>query len=467
MNIDNFKNKNIHIVGISGSEGSAILSFLAKYNIKNITLHDFIPSKDLEKNFKLWHKGIKESEKEILWNKFQTNLKNYKCHFGDDYLKDCENADIIFVPQSWRLYNRNSKLLEISQNTNIPFYSLTRLYLEFSKAKVVGITGTVGKGSVAHDLYQLLRNQSGSKRNIFFAGNETWRLQVADKLDQMTDNDILILEISHRQLLDGITRGPKVAIFTNLYPNHLDEISWQEYKKFKFSLFQTQKEDDISILNFDDENIKEVIPFLKSKIIYYSEKNKDMNTKNIQNIFSDILNTKSDHYPVNIIAASTAADILGIDIQLIKQKISTLKSLPARKELIKSIEGIKIYDDIKSTTPWATLKAIKSLGKHCIVICGADMKDIDYTEFLRKIEDNIELLIVIKSPLSEAVKKIYQGNYQTVENLSHAVSIAYKSAQKGNSILVSPAAAFFYTKFIAKKESLRKIVTSFPPKEKV
>ena len=148
------------------------------------------------------------------------------------------------------------------------------------------------------------------------------------------------------------------------------------------------------------------IPFLKSKIIYYSEKNKDMNTKNIQNIFSDILNTKSDHYPVNIIAASTAADILGIDIQLIKQKISTLKSLPARKELIKSIEGIKIYDDIKSTTPWATLKAIKSLGKHF------NFKTLLFNEnFHVQLFLHCKYLTACRYLLYLAVYQFLEGNY--------------------------------------------------------
>ncbi len=467
MQLSDLKNKNIHIIGVSGNEGSAILSFLSKHDIEYVTLHDFIPSQDIEKNFKLWHKGIKESEKEVLWKEFQIYLKKYKCFFGDDYLKNIENADIIFVPQSWRLYARNNKLLNLSQSKKIPFYSLTRLYLEFSKAKVVAVTGTVGKGSVASILYQLLRSQGVPLQGqVYFGGNETWMMQVADKLDIMTQKDILILEISHRQLIDGISKGPNIAIFTNLYPNHLDEITWNEYKKIKFSLFQSQKESDISILNCDDENIKEVIPSLESRIIYYSEKNKEMNTKNIQKIFEEITNTKSTQYPINVLAASTVADELGLEYQDIRRSLHSLSTLPARKELIKITGGVKIYNDIKSTTPWATLKAVESLGSDIVLICGGDTKGIDYEEFISSIKRKVKYVVPILSNLSNLLTKCLPRNkYSLSGNLRDALEIAYQKAQSGDSILISPAAAFFYTKFIAGKTSLRKLVTSLPPKE--
>src|SRR3990172_5540975 len=114
MSIKDIENKNIHIIGVSGSEGSAVLFFLAKHNISSISCHDFISYDELEKNFKRWHKGIGKKDKEKYWEKFSAIINSYKCYFGKDYLKDIENADIIFIPQSWRLYNHNQPLLKIS-----------------------------------------------------------------------------------------------------------------------------------------------------------------------------------------------------------------------------------------------------------------------------------------------------------------------------------------------------------------
>lgn len=468
MNVNDLKNKKIHVIGITGSEGSAILSFLLKHQIDSITGHDFIEQKNLEKNFKLWHKGVSQIEKEKLWQKFQSSLQNITLNLEHDYLKDIEKADIIFVPQSWRLYLQNNKLKKLSTESSIPFYSLMRLYLEYSKAQVIGITGTVGKGSVSYILFQLLKQHPPTGGSVYFGGNETWMLQIADQLDLMTERDILILEISHRQLLDGIKKSPHIVVFTNLYPNHLDELSWHNYKNSKLSLLQLQGPQDISVLNYDNEELKNLAGFLKSKVLFYSEKSKEMNTKDIQKIYSHIMNTKSTHYHDNILAATTVAYELGSKIENIQESIIALATLPARSEYIGTVNNIKFYDDIKSTTPWSTLKAISILDRNIILISGGNTKGIEYDSFTRKIKEQIKFLIILKSELSNVIKSDLSPNqFMVVADLEEALNEAYNHASSGDSILVSPAAAFFYSKFIEGKKSLRKIITSLPPKETV
>lgn len=465
MTIEDFKNRQIHIVGVSGSEGSAIFSFFLKHGISSITVHDFTNPQDLEKNFKLWHKGVAERKKEELWQTFSKNIKKYKYNFGADYLKDIEKASVIFIPQSWRLYEINKKLSNIQKNTNIPFYSLTRLYLEYSKAKKIAVTGTVGKGSVANLLVQILKISLPKERTVYFGGNETWMVQVADKLDDMKETDILVLEVSHRQLLDGVSISPDIVIITNIYPNHLDEISWEKYRELKLLLLRAQGERGIGILNYDNENIRNSIKDLKSKIFYFSEENHKMNTKNIQNMYSSILSTYTNQFPINILAASTAADVLGIDRQKIKDSLSGVTSLQARMQYITSISGINFYDDIKSTTPWATIKAIEKLKQNIILICGGNTKGIDYSEFIKVVKTSVRDVIVVKSELSELMKKERLDSFKETDNLKEAVVSAYATARKDDNILISPAAGFFYSQFIAKKLSLRKIITSLPPKE--
>lgn len=457
------RDKSIHIVGVTGAEGSSILRFLVKHNIKNITVHDFLKEKTVEKSFRLWHKGLSTYAREELFKQFTSDLSLTQQKFNFSYLADIKSADIIFVPQSWRLYKEeNHKLWRLADK--IPFYSLTRLYLDFAPAKIIAVTGTVGKGSTANIIYQWLK-QSGKK--VFFAGNETWMIQLADKLDEMTADDILVLEISHRQLLDGFTRAPAIVVVTNLYPNHLDEVSWEDYTNLKLSLLKRQAVSDTSILNYDIDELR-LKDKLKSKVIYFSGKSPEMNTKNIQRVYSSIMNMKSDHYLPNLLAGLTVVDFLGIDIGGYAAILTQIKSLPGRLELLKIVNGINVYNDIKSTTPWATLAGVAKLGRNTVLICGGRVKGIDYKEFADKIAESVKFVVLLKSELSQQIKKVLpDGTYQEVDDLKQALNVAYMKTSNNDNILISPAAGFFYSDFIRGKESIKKIITSLPPKEPV
>lgn len=461
--LNKIRGKSIHIVGISGAEGSSILRLLISHKIKDIKTHDFEGIDKLEKSFKLWHKGVSIKERNKLFRRFLNDLSRTTFYSGKDYLKDIISADIIFVPQSWRLYKEQNQMLWRAKEKNIPFYSLTRLYLDFAKAKVIGVTGTVGKGSTANILVHLLKMAG---KNVYFGGNESWMIQVLDKLSKMKLNDILVVEISHRQLQDGFTRAPDIVVFTNLYPNHLDEVSWNEYKKLKLSLVTRQTSKDVAVLNYDVIELRNIADQLRSKVIFYSEKNKTMNIKSIQNIYTEIMRNISTQYSENILAASTTANLLGISVKSIIKLFKNIQALPARMEFIKKLSGISFFDDIKSTTPWATLAAINKLNGNCILICGGRVKGIDYKDFICKIKNNVKFIILLKSELSDKLMKIVpKKSYLIFANLKSAVLSAYGMAKNGDNILISPAAGFFYSDFIKGKESVKKIIISLLPKE--
>lgn len=452
-----FTGKNIHIVGITGNEGSAILDYISPKNPHSITGHDFVERIDIEKSFKTWHKGISETEKEKLWQNFRQEIPKISLKTKDQYLEGIEKADIIFVSQSWRLYKENQPLYTLKEKGDKQFYSLTRLYLSHTKAKTIVVTGTVGKGSTANLIYHVLLQNIPKDRTVVFAGNETWRQQVGRALDDLKETDFLVLEVSHRQLLDGIKEGPDIAVFTNLYPNHLDELTFENYKKIKLSLLNAQSSDDIAILNYDSRELKDAAQNLKSNVIFFSLLEKNKNSNEIASHFDEIIRANPNQYPSNLLAAGTTCSALGIDISKVLDALKTVPVFKARLELIKELDGIKIYDDIKSTTPWAALAALEKLGKNTILICGGETKGLNYTEFLSVLPAKAKRTIILKSELKK------EGE----ANLEKAVSKAFALAKRGDNILISPAAAFFYTKFIKGRKSLRKIITSLPPREKV
>jgi UDP-N-acetylmuramoylalanine--D-glutamate ligase len=452
------QNKKIHIIGVTGSEGSSILRFLIKHGVKNITTHDYVDNKDIQKSYRAWHKGIDTLEKEKLLQHFLKDLSETEFCDKKQYLKNILSADIIFVPQSWRLYKNQNQLLWQAKEKNIPFYSLTRLYLDYALAQIIGVTGTVGKGSTVHLIGQLLQN-AGKK--VYIAGNDTWMVQSLDRIDDMKPSDYLVLEISHRQLLDGFTKAPHIAVITNLYPNHLDELSFDDYFNTKLSMITKQTAQDIAILNYDNEIVQKHKDNFRSKIQYFSVKQIQMNTINIQNRFKEILNIKSDQYIDNILAALTVIDILHVSIQDGITQIPVILKLPARFQEIAHMNGLAIIDDVKSTTPWATIAAVTHAKTHVILICGGDMKGIDYSEFVRKMHEKVERIFCLDSELGAYLLHTQLKNKVSIyTSLFDAIKHALQMASPHDSILISPAAAFFYSKFISGKKSIKKIITS-------
>src|SRR3990167_3686160 len=409
--LNSLKGKNIHLIGASGSEGSSLLDLLVSSKISAVTAHDFVQKEQLEKNYKLWHKGLSVHERNKLFTEFEKNLERVEFHDRDSYLEGIQKADIVFVPQSWRLYLQNKPLFDL-KNKNIPFYSLMRLYLDYSKAKIIAVTGTVGKGSVAYLIYQIL-NRAG--KSVYFTGNETWTRQLAGQLREMTASDYLVLEVSHRQVLDGFSRSPDTVVFTNLYSNHLE-----------------------------------------------------LNIKAIQNIYSMLLKTKSNHYMENILAASTVSLLQNIPIVFLTKIIDGLPALPARLEKMASVNGTNIYDDIKSTTPWSTLAALDKLTGNTVLIMGGETKGITYNALVKKLIDKKIKTIVLDSSLSRELSEKYPHLRITISSkLENAVNLGLNLAQKQDNLLISPAGSNFYSYFIKGKKSIRKIITSLLPKEPV
>lgn len=459
--------KNIHIVGVTGSEGSSILQFLLHNGIHDITTHDFLNGNSIEKSWRLYHKGMNPEEKNEKFKQFSKNLSHISIFTDTQYLKKISEADIIFIPQSWRLYPQNKPLWELKKN-RVPMYSLTRMYLDFAQAKIIAVTGTVGKGSVAHLISEILKR---SGLVVYLGGNDTWMMQHADKITTMKSSDILILEVSHRQLMDGFTKSPDYVVVTNVYPNHLDEVSWEEYKKLKFLLPLSQTSSQTTILNYDNDELKNLGAKLHSHVTYFSQKYPDKNTKNVQKLLENLSNTKIDQYMPNILAAGTLVEKFGIVQDRVIGISSQTTKPPARLEHIQTIDGIDIYDDMKSTTPWATLCAIESLSMkyhHVILICGGETKNIPYESLAKTLAEKDVTVVTVKSALGDELKKyIPILKFFEMNNAQEAITVASKQAHLGDCIVVSPAGAFFYTKFIAGKKSVRKIVTSLLPKGKV
>lgn len=493
LNLENLKNKNIHIVGVGGAEGSAIGEFLVKNKISSITGHDFSSRGDFKKAFYNTHLSLKLPERE----KALEHLLNLpiKMNFKDHYLEEIENADMVFVSQVWFKYPQNMPVLQDLKNSGVPFKTITNLYFELAPCKIISVTGTNGKTTTARLINGIFENwtktgvrslerkylwtklirrlKSELKPKIYFAGNDRQNIQVLDKLNEMTKDDVLILETSSTQLLLNSDISPHIGIITNISPNHLDDHgTLNDYIEAKRNLIRYQKKDNFAVLNYDNEITRKMAgEHNKSKTFLFSRRVEPeegcfvrdneiiikYNKKEI--IVCDIKDIKipGKHNLENVLAAVSAAYLYGINSEIIKKGVTEYAGIKHRLKFIYNINGIRYYDDTQATTPEATIAGLESFDNEIILLAGGDNKGMDYKNLVEKINSKIKLLILFPGDASDEIEKLIDKNkvnFTKINNFSEAINILkeyYKKTATLNAnitVLISPGAAHFYSKFV-------------------
>lgn len=463
-----WQNKNVHVVGVASAEGSSILEFLVRLDFKNITAHDISRKESLKEAYFSTHKKISGEKKKEKFIKFKNALKRTTEKFGRNYLDSIEKADLIFLSQAWFRYPENEKIYCLKKT---PLWSITKLYFDLCPGRVIGITGTLGKGTTASIIYNILK-MAGT--NAFFAGNESWQPQVAQNLPEFKKNDYLVLEISNRQLMSDFSQNPFISVITNIYPDHLDEHkNFNNYINTKFKITSMQKKNDFLVLNYDNQICRDFGEQTKAKVVYFSVKKDSIFSPHLKLKLSNVRSKLMASSPLqgfhnleNLMAASTVAKILKIKDKEIKEAILKFTTLPGRIEFIARIHGVSYYYDIKSTTPTATTAALKSFDQKVILISGGEDKNLDYSSLSHEINQKVKQLIILKSSGAKKIKeKISLKNLLETNSLFQSILQAEKNAKPGDIVLLSPSSAFFYSKFIQKKKRFIEILASLSVKD--
>ncbi len=470
--VKNLKNKKIHIVGLSSSEGSAIALFLSKNGIQNsqIIAHDFCDEfNNFKRSFNNNHVAYSKEEKEIKLNNI-INL-NLKLFFKNDYLHNIENADIIFVSQNWFNYSCNFPYLQNAQKKNITFMNITELYFTLVPCPIIAVTGSNGKTTTSNLIYQILKS---TPDKTFFTGNDRYAKQILEDINLITANDKLVMEISNRQLIN-FKSIPQIAVITNVLPNHIDEHgSYENYIETKFNLFANQTSENFAVINFDNPITYSFSSRIKSKILPFSRKtifkengiyeNNGIIFLNINgkiNSICDIneINLQGEHNIENTLAAIGGSFLAGANITQIKKAIKEFTGVKNRIELIRKINDISYYNDLASTSPQATIAALQALKNNIILIAGGHDKGMDYKELSDEIKLRVKKLILLPGRGTEKIISYLNGfNYIIVSSIAEALDITSRDVNPGDNVLLSPACANFYSLYIDNKEGFNKLV---------
>lgn len=464
--LNQLRQKKVHLVGLSSAEISAVAEFLHSQGVKQLVAHDLNDGVEFKQSFRRSHQGLTRAQQVAALKKIEA-LPIEK-RFGRKYLQGIEQAQVVFPTQGWFLYPESKDKLSELQSQGVEFGSMTKLYLQLAPATVIGVTGTNGKGTTTHLIAAML--QRGG-RKVYLAGNDPASIQALDQLEKMKDSEYLVLEISNRQLMIDLGKSPKIAVITNVTPNHLNEHRhlFDEYARAKQTLLKYQAPGDHAVLNFDNETTAQFATRAKAKVCGFSTfKNlrngvcliKDKIVANDEGRPEEVASAKDVKLPgrynlENVLAAVAVAKLCQIDNEAIRRAIVAFKNMPHRLEFIKEVKGVRYYNDLFSTTPASTRLAVESFGRPVMLIAGGEAKGIDYFSLAEAIKGHVKKLWLFPGTVADDLKKHFQkihfNNFVETGDFDQCLLEVAAAATAGDVVLLSPGGAYFTSKFIEKK----------------
>ena len=362
------------------------------------------------------------------------------------------NADLVM--KSPGIPDKVDIVSQLMENS-IPVISEIEFASQFTNATIVGITGSNGKTTTATLTHHLLKNDL----EVGLAGNigDSFAKQVLEK-----DYPYYVLEISSFQLDGVIDFNPSIAVITNITPDHLDryDYNFQNYINSKFQIVKNQTKHDYFIYDADDEVIETwmkdntiqstLLPFSLRKVVKngaYLDNNKIIITIDNKQITMPTANLalEGNHNIKNAMAAATVAHLLKIRKQTIRESLENFQGVEHRLENVLRINKVEYINDSKATNVNATYYALQTMEAPTVWIVGGEDKGNDYEELYPFVNEKVKAIICLGIDNEKLFRSF--GNMVDImvetQFMSEAIKIAYKIAESGDNVLLSPACASF------------------------
>lgn len=366
---------------------------------------------------------------------------------GEDYL-DNLSGEIIFKTPGLRF--DHPALLSAKENGSF-VTSEMEMFFEICPANIIAVTGSDGKTTTTTLIHKMM-TAAGYK--TYLGGNIGNPL--LDKAEEMNENDWVILELSSFQL-HTMKKSPKVAVITNLSPNHLDvHKDYQEYIDAKKNIMLYQNKEDRLIVNASNAETAKIGIEAKGKCVDFSSK---------ENAYIHIAGGKiyrgeeevlaiadiklpGMHNVENYMAAIGAVEGLVSD-DVIVDVAKTFGGVEHRIELVRILDGVKYYNSSIDSSPNRTINTLKVFGDKVIMIAGGKDKGIPYDEIGPAICEKVKTLILIgktADKIEEAVKNTESSEQVEIihcQSYDEVVKKARENAKAGDVVLLSPASTSF------------------------
>lgn len=345
---------------------------------------------------------------------------------------DLTGFDLIFrSPGFWR----NSPMIKKAGAAGAEISSATKLFFSLCPAKIIGVTGTKGKGTTATLIYKMLK---AAGKRVFLAGNIG--RPMLKLLPRLKPDDWVCLELSSFQLQD-LTQSPKIAVVLNITRDHLDvHRNLREYRQAKANIVRYQQKSHHAVLNAGYAAVKRLVGLTQAQVHWFSPKTLTIDKTKVK--------LRGPHNLENIAAALAAAGLAGVPKKFQEKIAYSFAGLEHRLEPVRTVAGAQYFNDSFSTTPETAIAAIKSFWEPLIIILGGSDKGSRYRELGLSISHspNLKAVILIGAmgPVIEKNIKNYQGLIvRGKKDMRQIVKQAQSLSAPGDVIVLSPACASF------------------------
>ena len=344
--------------------------------------------------------------------------------------------------------------LRAARERKIPVYPEVEAATWFLQGTVVGITGSNGKTTTTTLLGDMLK---ASGLPTFVGGNIGNALSSA--VEQAKPGTRFVTELSSFQL-EGIHEfRPHVAVMLNLSPNHLDRHpSLEAYAQAKQQIFRNQGAEDYAVLNADDPWVAGLAENVASQPILFSRRRElpsgvfaaggkvYYRVRHLERVLFETrdVSLRGDFNLEDVLAATSAACVLGADFTAIRKAVREFKAVEHRLEFAGEIQAVEFFNNSKATSVDATLKSLEAFERGVHLIMGGKDKGAPYTPLIPLIKERVRevLLIgaaapVITGQLAGTVELVQAGDLAT------AVYQAFAHSRPGDTVLLAPACSSF------------------------
>ncbi|HEY4499959.1 MAG TPA: UDP-N-acetylmuramoyl-L-alanine--D-glutamate ligase [Candidatus Paceibacterota bacterium] len=363
------------------------------------------------------------------------DFKNICYTLGKHRLEDFRKKDFILKAAGVPL---DSPYIMEAKKNDIPIEMDASLFAKLSSAKIIGITGTRGKSTTTHLIFNILK---AAKKRVFLGGNIRG-MATLPLLKKVKEGDWVVMELDSWQLqgFGDAKISPHIAVFTNFLLDHQNYYhgSMDRYFQDKSYIYQFQKSEDFCITSPKAAQLIRDKRFPRRGRLVEVEETlipPDWNLKILGN-----------HNRKNVAYAITAVRLIKIPEKIIKNTVEKFSGIPGRLELIRTVNGVAYINDTTATTPdglRAALQSFPDINRTVLIAGGAD-KQLEYQPFIEEVNKVKKLILLAGTATDKMVKLLPKRNKMIVVNsMKEAVIQAQRIAAKGDTVLLSPGAASF------------------------
>jgi UDP-N-acetylmuramoylalanine--D-glutamate ligase len=448
----NLENKNVLILGL-GITGVSTVKALDKLGA-NIVISDLKDRNQL--------------------NEFISQIKDIdlKLYLGTNDVP-LDNIDLIIKSPGIPL--TNEVIIKANKEGIEVITDLELAYRISPNSKTIAITGTNGKTTTTTLVGEIFK-EAGFTTHV--AGNIGVGI-LWDTINSKSE-DIFVIETSSFQLESTKTFSPNVSVILNITPDHLNwHKTMDNYIDAKKKIFKNQSSSQYTILNYDDALLRNMKDEIKSNLIWFSVDNKlskgvyiedgyiviNDGTKVQKVLKAEEVKILGKHNLENALASTAIGWIMGINIDIISDVLKTFPGVEHRIEYVDTIKGIQFFNDSKGTNSDASIKAIEAMKNPIILIAGGMDKGTEFDDFIQSFDNKVKALVLLgetKEKIKNTALKHGFKNMYMVKDMEEAVKKSYELAEKGDTILLSPACASWdmYNSFEERGNDFKHVVYS-------